>query len=808
MKRIGYLFLALLAIAVLSAAALLGYLRTAAPKVEGTFVIAGLGAPVEVGRDSMGVPHIRAESEADLLRALGFVHAQDRLFQMEMFRRVADGRLAEILGPDLVDSDRFLRTVGLGRAAAENERWLGPDERRLLEAYAGGVNAWIETHHRTLPPEFIALRFRPEPWTVRQSLAIGKIMAWDLSDWQNPLDLQRAVDRVGPDLAEALRPAYPGWGDRILGDDARWEARAHSGDAAALPLAALGIPLPRIPTGAYDLIDAVSIARASNSWVIGGELTRSGKPILANDMHLALRSPSLWYLAALHGGGIEAVGMTLPGTPGVIVGRTRRVAWGFTNAMVADADFFVEKLDSTDVTRYLAPDGWRRFDVRAETIQVKGGDPVIHEVRSTRNGPVLSDAAGGRAGDRVLALRWTALEPSGEAASILGMNRARNAGEFLRAARTFDSPHQNIVFADADGVYGYRLAGKIPVRRSGDGRLPVPGWTGDHDWVRYLAPEEHPEIVRVPGAQRLAGVPDFIVTANNKHFADGRDGEPGTAAAYPFLIARTWFGPFRAQRIREMIEAGSSFTVEDVSRQQVDLRDAFAERYLHHAVRAAEAAGQPRAADSLRAWDAVASLESHAAALFYTWYEALRRRVGEDEYRGETMYFPRAALNRILEDGGGAWVDDVRTPQVETLDDLAAAAMREAVREVGGRRWGDFHSTSIQHPLGSAATLDRVLGLNIQPFSRGGSPYTVNVAAYGNQRPFLNTYGASQRHVIDLADPDAAGGFVLPTGQSGLPFARHYRSQNALWREGRLWRVPLDARAADPLIVHRMVLRP
>jgi penicillin G amidase len=411
---------------------------------------------------------------------------------------------------------------------------------------------------------------------------------------------------------------------------------------------------------------------------------------------------------------------------------------------------------------------------------------------------VLSDVEG-RAGDRVLALRWTALEPTNEVPALLGMNRARSAEEFLEAVRLFDSPHQNVVFADADGVYGYRLAGRIPVRRSGDGRLPVPGWTGEHDWIRYLAPDEHPEVLRRPGTPGAAGASNgYIVTANNRQIGD----------EYPFQIGRDWAEPYRAQRIQEMIEAGTGFTADDVLRQQMDVRDAHALRYLPHAIAAAEAAGDARAVETLRGWDAHAVPGSQGAALFYSWYEALRRRIGEDEYRGASMYFPRAALNRILDEGGGAWVDDITTRETETLPQQAAAAMRDAIRQVGDRRWSDLHQTSIKHPLGSARVLDQTLALNIEPFAKGGSPYTVDVANYGGRAPFVNTHGASQRHVVDMADPDGSGGFVIPTGQSGIPFSRHYRDQTPLWREGRLWLIPLDRDRARARSVHRMTLRP
>ncbi|HEV3051694.1 MAG TPA: penicillin acylase family protein, partial [Longimicrobium sp.] len=269
--------------------------------------LAGLRAPVEVWRDSLGVPHVWARDEEDLFRAMGYVHAQDRLFQMEMFRRVADGRLAEILGKDLLDTDKFLRTVGMGRSAAENEARLAPEHRRALQAYADGVNAWIRTHGGPLPPEFVTLRFQPEPWTVRNTLSIAKIMAWDLADWELGLNLQRAVDNVGAEKARELFPFYPDSGVTILGADAQWQGRGTQPPFNPAPLPRVGgrVPLPDAPKLALELLDAVSASNASNSWVIGGSRTKSGKPILANDMHLGLRAPAIWYLAALHGGGFN-----------------------------------------------------------------------------------------------------------------------------------------------------------------------------------------------------------------------------------------------------------------------------------------------------------------------------------------------------------------------------------------------------------------------------------------------------------------------------------------------------------------------
>lgn len=764
--------------------------RSAKPGTDA--VVAGLRAPVEVWRDSMGVPHVWARDEEDLFRAMGYVHAQDRLFQMELFRRVADGRLAEVLGESQLDSDRFLRTIGMGRAAAESEAALAPEHRRMLQAYADGVNAWMRRNPDGLPPEFRILRFRPEPWTVRNSLSIAKIMAWDLADWHVGLDVQRALDAVGDSLGRDLLPAYPDSGLTILGADAQWEGR---GTPAAAPAPAplprvSGVALPEMPPLALEMLETVSAAHASNSWVVGGSRTRSGKPILANDMHLALRAPAIWYLAALHGGGFNIVGMTLPGVPVVVAGHNARVAWGYTNAMVDDVDFFVEEIDPAAPHRYRTPGGWADMTARAETIQVKGKDPVVHVVRTTRHGPVLSDVDP-RGGERVLAMQWTAHAPSTEVAALVGMNRARNADEFLAALSGFNNPHQNVVYADADGRFGYWMAGRVPIRRGGNGVLPAPGWTGEGDWTGWLRFDQHPH-VRDPAD-------GFVVTANNRQV--GSD--------YPHHITSNWAEPWRAVRIRQMVEAGRDLTAADVLAQQMDVRDVWALRHLPRAVQAAQSAGLREAAEELRAWNGEARVDSRAAALFYVWYEELRTRVGADEFRGKPVYFPRTALDRVLARGSGPWVDDVSTDSAETVDGLAAAAMRTAVERVGEQRWGDMHMTRIEHPLGVVSALDRGLGLNIGPFPNAGAAHTVNVSGWNSRTPpFNNAYGSSQRHVVDMADPDGSGGFVIPTGQSGHPLSRHYRDQTPLWRDGRLWLIPLDRGKAEARTVTRITLRP
>lgn len=794
------------------------YIRTARPTVEGEVTVPGVGAQVEVWRDSMGVPHLWARSVEDLLFAQGYVHAQDRLWQMELFRRVAEGRLAEAMGADLLATDQFFRTLGFWRAAGQAEARLEPRFRKLLGAYAAGVNTWINRHDGALPPEFVVLQIQPEPWTIRHTMAIEKIMAWDLAAYQTGLELARAVHRLGPERARILRPDWPEWGATIL------EPPPPPASKAGGRAGRTGKPLPpTVPPPAAALLDALSITRASNAWVIAGSRTRSGQPILANDMHLALRAPSLWHLVALHAGEgmplaglagaggdepggtadaagerVDVVGLTIPGAPYVMAGHNRAIGWGFTNAMVDDADFFLERLDPADSTRYLTPDGSAPFDVIRDTIRVKGWDePVVSSIRLTRHGPVLTPVEEATDGE-LIAFRWAAHDPSNTYRAVAAMNQAADWDEFVRALDDFDNPHQNVVYADTAGHIGYWMGGRVPIR--GTGRrpplLPVPGWTGEWDWTGELPFERHPHV--------LDPAQGYIVTANNRQTAD----------AVADLISREWRQPFRAMRIRELILVGHRFDAADVQRQQLDVHDAMAERYRDRAVAAAERAGLPGASALLRAWDLDADASSRAAALFYTWYEELRSRAAERLYAvaggatdsaAEPGWFPREAVHDLLERGTLPWVDKGGRSAFERL---AAEAMRAAESTARGRTWGELHRVEMEHALGSVRALERALQLNVGPAPHGGSPYTVNVSQYGADFPVTADYGPSQRHVVDMGDIDGAGGFILPTGQSGLPFEDHYRDQFTPWRMGGLWRIPLDREAARARTVHRLVLQP
>lgn len=755
------------------------YLRTALPDRDGTVRLDGLGGVVEVAWDPYAVPRVRAESIEDALFAQGFLHARDRLWQMDLVRRAVAGRLAEVMGEDALDSDRFMRRLGLWRAAVESTAALTGDEQRMLEAYSAGVNAAIEGWSGALPPEFLVLRYRPEPWEPAHSMAVAKMMALTLAAYTEATSVASAVRHLGPERARHLVTPYPDWGTTTLEPVRPPEP-------------------PPTPPLAATLIETFSIASASNAWVVAGASSASGRPLLANDPHLELQAPSLWYLMGLHAAAtpatraLDVVGATIPGAPLVILGHNRAVAWGMTNAYVKDVDIFIERVDPDDPARYIVPGGTAPFEVASESIHVRGrSDPVTLEVRRTRHGPVLP-LAPDASPDTVLAVQWTAHRPTTVFRGILGLNLARGWDEFLAAAEAMDEPHQNLVYADTAGHIGFVMTGTVPIR--GDRRpaslLPAPGWTGEADWTGVLPFDEHPRTLD----------PDvgFVVTANNRQ----------TVEPIADLIGQTWLLPFRAERITEMIrQGGGGYTAGDMLGMQLDLVDLFAGRYADRAMEAAETADLPAVVASLRGWDHRARPQSRAASVFYIWAEIMRRSAAADLYGGEPGYFPRAAAAEVLERRSLPW----RPNGDEGYRRIATTAIRDAERLAAGRPWAELNRAVHAHPLGGVPLLERLLRLNVGPHPHHGAAHSVNVALWAfhspsTSLPFTTTAGASMRHVVDLGNLNDVGGFVIGTGQSGVPFSRHYADQRDLWATGGL--IQLSVAAADRPGVRSMRLEP
>ena len=777
--------LALLVVAVL--ALFLWFRQESQPAHEGMLRVPQLQQPLRIERDEAGIPHVIAASEHDVAFGLGYAHAQDRLWQMEMNRRIASGRLAEILGPAALDTDRFLRTLGIRRAAERIYSHLDVEHRALADAYAAGVNAFLATRGGPLPLEFVLTRApAPEPWSAVDSIGWSLMMAWDLARYSHAMELRRLELSQRFSLAELndIYPPHPGDGAPATADYVEMYRLLGLRQGAVLDavrkFGALG---PELGFGAGDDV-------GSNNWVAAGSRTVSGKPLVANDPHLGLSTPSVWYFAALSAPGVKVIGATLPGVPGVLLGHNDRVAWTFTNTGADQQDIYIERLNPDSADEYATPEGWARFAQRVETIRVKGADDVALVVRETRHGPVLSGLSSidkGFANPRyVLALRWSALEPEDRSfLAIRSLNKARSAAEAESALGQFQLVTQSAVFADVDGAIGMVVTGRIPVR-AGDNDLrgvaPAPGWDARYDWKGYLPFDQVPR-VRNPSS-------GIIVTANNR-IVD---------ATYPHHLTYDWFLPYRAQRIEQLLNERARHDVTTFKSIQADLRsqaalDLLAQLKETHPVTAAGRDALAR----LHRWDGSMRPDRPEPLVFHAWMRELKRRIFEDDFGPLTAEYIDAAERTpflLLVLSGKAtsrdWCDDRRTEhRVETCSALAAEALDAAVtqltsesgRDVAGLRWGEAHVAVSEHrPLSNVGWLARLVELRT-PFP--GDTYTVNVGALSHRStaPFSTRHAASFRGIYDLASFDANSVWALSTGQSGSPFSENYASMLPLWRD-------------------------
>ena len=754
------------------------WLRTSLPMTSGSVTVAGLERPVEIVRDANAVPHIFAENATDAYFALGFVHAQDRLWQMEFTRRLGAGRLAEVLGEPTLKFDRFLRTLGLYRLAEANYDRLSPEAREAYDAYAAGVNAWLETHSGLLPPEFLILGIEPEPWRPADSLVWGRLMAIRLGrNWRIEALRAQIVDALADkDLpSERLDQMWP--------ESPRVEPSTIESVRRAARLSA-GL-LASIPT------DEV-FGGASNAWVLSEDQSSTGKPILANDPHLSFGAPVLWYLARIEAPDLSVTGMTLPGAPLVVLGHNGRIAWGFTNGYGDNEDLFVEALDPDNPDAYLTPSGPRNLDVREEIIQVKDAQPVRLMVRETRHGPVISDVSDDAARlageDHVIALASPVHRADDRTVEALyAINRASNWTEFLAAAADFHVPQQNLMFASVNGDTGFIAAGRVPIRKSGDGRLPVPGKDGAYDWQGFLPTDSLPQILNPPSGR--------IVNANNR----------SVPKDYPHLITHDWPPSYRAERILEILDAKEAHGIDDTAALQNDVQSPAAKRLLPLMLRfEPKAEGARQAFDLLSNWNYSMQRDRVEPLIYTAWLRQLIVALIDDDigpdlvegYLGLTEYPGLGLVEAALTDDPH-WCDDSNTPDRETCENRLEFALQRALDEIATElgsdiddwRWGDMHrATFIHRVLTHVPVVRWFADLSIE--SDGGD-HTVNRGVTPRARPgnsFKHLDGASLRAIYDLANLDDSR-FIIPTGQSGNFLSPHYSDFLDRWRDGEYIRL-------------------
>ncbi|MCS7067532.1 MAG: penicillin acylase family protein [Meiothermus sp.] len=762
--------------------------------------VQGLSGPVSITFDRWGIPHIRAlSSDMDVFFAQGYVHARDRLFQMELGRRAAQGRLSEILGSGALEQDRFFRTWGFYRAAQASFPNHAEFTRRALEAYAAGVNQFIREGNLPLP--FALLGFTPEPWTPADTLAWGKLQSYDLGQvWQDEIDNAFILSKVGVEGFNNLRGVYPqGW-PTILQPGDLPGANERAGQSQATPPPALSANLLAVLEELARFSETLRLAprtpdQGSNNWVLSGARTTTGKPLLANDPHLRLQNPALWYIADLRGPGYQAIGATIPGVPGVFLGRNDRVAWGATNVRPDVMDLFVLDLEGQ---AYRTPTGLVPLRLRQEIIQVRGADPVTLTVRESEYGPVISDlgraflrpgltAGTAIAGEnQAVAVRWTGLEPEDTTLdAYLGMNRARNAAEFREALRRYAAPMQNFVYADVDGNIGYFAPGLIPLR-DWDGRFPASARLGQQ-WKGYVAFERLPQVVNPREG--------FVSSANNRVLPHGGP----DISTYTTEV-------FRAQRIRELILATPRASLEDMARWQGDTYSIIAREMLP-ALLALQPQSEAarRLQSAVRGWDLRAELDSVGATAFAFYYREISRML-EDELELRYPPVPYTFVQTLREDGrwcrnASAGIRNCAEFMAQALEKAGAELERRLGPDPAQWQWGRLHQASLISPLASTPLIG---GLFNRTLPTPGSMHTVNVANY-NQDTFVHTSGASLRTLFDLADPDNSR-IIYPMGQSADVFSPHFDDLLWLWRDNRT--VPLSTRPADWGPTWTLELRP
>ena len=796
-SRLAKLLGLLLALALLAGAY---YAWRASPRHQGLLQAPGLGAAVKIQRDAHGIPHIEAQSVSDLAFAVGFSHAQDRGWQLETQRRIGQGRLAEAFGASALETDRFLRVLGVHRVAQRQWDWLqthgDPEARAALLAYCAGVNAGWRSQAR--PPEMLILGLSFEEWTPADSLAWGLMMAWDLGgNWnQELLRLRLALQLPAAPADERMQrinelmPAYPG--DRLPALGNYLQLYAELGLGRPLDAKLEGLQAAAAQQGLSGGVEGAG----SNNWALAASRSATGQPLLANDPHLKLQAPALWYLARLKAPGLQVAGGMLPGLPFITLGQNQRVAWAFTNTGPDTQDLYLEELKDGapgQPAQVRTPAGWEALSERVETLRIKGGGSEQLRVRSSRHGPLISDAGPGGdllsvRGERrfALALRWAALEGEQDPLRVsLAINRAGSVDALQQALRGWHSPQQNMLLAEKDGDIAYLAPGRVPVRRADNdlhGLLPAPGWEPRYDWQGLLPFEALP--------RERAPARGWLATANQKiHGAD-----------YPHHISHDWALPYRQQRIEQQLQARERHDLASLAALQADTLSLGAQPLLA-AFKAARTPHRLAAAlaPAVQAFDGQMKADSAAAALFWAWVRQLTHGVYADELGAplaERVFAARAlrdALHNAMQGQDARWCDDRGTPSAETCAEQAGLALGRALDELQQRlgddparwSWGAVHQAKAEHRPFSRVGLLRPLFEIAHPV--GGDTYSVNVARVRLTPDwagalYTDDHGPSLRALYDLGDPSRSR-VMISTGQSGLPWSRQYRDLLQPWLE-------------------------
>jgi penicillin amidase len=780
-----------------AAAYSLHFPRPAAQQANRTVTVTGLHNSVTVRRDERGIPYIEAANDEDLYFGQGYATASDRLWQMDVQRRAARGELAEIFGQAALNEDKRHRTLGFARVLDDTAAHLPSNLKLALDAYANGVNAYLASlTDKTLPPEFLILQYKPRPWTPADSIAVGQ------------LDVMRAAMASLPkDKRDALLPEISPLDVLVVGKDRKTAKTNGAGNSSVLPESLR--PSAQILAAVQEmtesaqrsqelrgLIDQADTFQASNNWVVSGKHTVSGKPLLANDPHIPASAPSVWYLTELSAPGMHVAGVTFPGAPGIIIGHNDHIAWGCTNLGPDVQDLYIEKFDPANPRRYMTPQGWRDAEVRHEEIKVRKGftsaetDTVALDVTITRHGPITLERDSQR-----YALRWTALDSTlNDVAAFLGANRASNWKEFTAALSNYGGATQNFVYADVDGHIGYYGAGKIPIRKSGDGSVPYDGSTDAGEWTGWIPFDKLPHSFDSPSG--------IIVTANQR--IAGND--------YPYSLTHSWAQPYRARRIFDLLNQKPKLTTDDFRKIQGDVYSIGLTSFARDSAKILKSqlpADDQKLRDSVEAlekWNGEVNADSSVAPLAFQMRAAFRSRIltaalGPDLVKTYTWVNFETTVDRLISEQAKDWLPKEFGSYAELLRACYADARQALTKNPGADetkwKWGEMVKVRFSHQLAAAPLVG--LQFTIQPFPQNG---------VGSLGPTVNVGSSvSMRLIADPSDWDKTQhGITL--GESGIPSSPQWKDQLEDWRNVTPRTFPFTKNAIEGATKELLILEP
>lgn len=778
-------------------------LKSSLPEYSGELKTGGIKNDVEIYRDSMAVPYIFAESDEDAAFALGYLHAQERLFSMDLVRRAGEGRLSEILGERTIPFDKMFRTVGIKRNIEKNINLYNSKVISILKAYSKGVNLYIKNYKGNYPIEFDVLGYDPYEWEPIHSLIIVRLMGWELNmSWWVDFTFAQIIQKFGKEKALEILPDYPENSPYIIQSDYK-------------KLAALNSSLLETDKQFRNFFGIYGTHLGSNNWVVNGKMSISGKPIIANDPHLAFSAPGKFYAAVIKSkentngqAGWNAAGVTIPGVPGIVIGKNEDIVWTMTNIMNDDSDFYIEKVDSSE-KNYFLNNNWKELRIIKDTIKVKNADNYVYEIKETHRGPIISEIHPGTLlfGEEqikmpAISMRWLGNDFSDELNAFLNLNKAKNISDVRKSMKDFSLPGQNFVLADKDGNIGYVFGAKVPLRKSNNPTLIFDGSTTENDWLGYVPSDELPYMFN-PSQ-------NFIATANNKVIKN-----------FKYHISNLWEPSSRIERILELLNSKSMHSKDDFMNYQMDVFSPYAKNLTKFIIDAfkgikVQDKNLKQSLELLSEWDFEMNSQSQAPAIYSAFFIELLKNTYYDEL-GEELYnqfvfianVPYRSILQIIENPNSSWFDDISTKKKENRDEIIRKSLANALtqleqqlgKNITNWQWGNLHKVVFKHSFsGQAAILDKLI--NIGPYRIGGDGTTIFNTEYPlfesnkeisllNHEPFENILGPQIRFIYDYENPDEFH-LILTTGQSGNVMSDHYADMTKYWIQGKYMKIKTD----------------